>query len=75
MSAANTAGNFRSINFYDNEIKKHDLSQDAGAQWDAMIMYHFKIDTEGMADEKYFKLCAQLQWVIEQENKKYENKD
>ena len=40
-----------------------------------MIMYHFKIDTEGMPDEKYFKLCAQLQYVIEQENKKYENKD
>lgn len=42
---------------------------------DALLRYHFKIDPEGLDDAKYFKLAAQLTWVIEMENSKYKNKD
>lgn len=42
---------------------------------DALIRYHFKIDPDELEDENYFKLAAQLTWVIEMENNKYKNTD
>jgi len=60
-------------NFYDASLKEYSIDNDEGAQWDALIRYHFKTDPTNLEDEPYFKLCAQLEWVIRQENEKYKN--
>jgi len=44
-------------------------------QMDALLRYHFKINPDTLEDNEYFKLAAQLTWVIEMENAKYKTKD
>lgn len=39
------------------------------------MRYHFKINPDDLNDEQFYKLAAQLTWVIEMENSKYKNKD
>ena len=75
MHVANKVGGGKFINFYDERIAEHSIEGDEGAQWDALIRYHFKLDPTQLKDEEYFKLIAQLEWVIRQENEKYKNKD
>lgn len=33
-----------------------------------MIRYYFKINTDLLTDEEFFKLWAKLQWVLEQKH-------
>jgi hypothetical protein len=70
---AHTLGGFRSVSFYDSQIAKFSVKDHEGDQWDALLRYHFKVDPTGMEDDEYFKLVAQLHWVIEQENNKYKD--
>lgn len=37
-----------------------------------MIRYYFKINTDLLSDEEFFKLWAKLEWVLEQ--KQHANK-
>jgi hypothetical protein len=41
----------------------------------ALLRYHFKVDPDKLTDDQYYKLAAQLTWVIEMENSKYKNTD
>lgn len=75
MSLANEMGGLRFVSFYDAKIDEFKIDKDEGQQWDALLRYHFKIDPTGLSDNEYFKLVAQLAWVIEQENNKYKNQD
>lgn len=58
------------IDGYKKEIDKDELEQ-----MDALLRYHFKVNPDELEDEKYYKLAAQLTWVIEMENSKYKNTD
>ena len=75
LGLANNFGNLRTANFYDDKIKEFDIDNDEGAQIDALLRFHFKVNPDGLSDEEYFRLYAQLEWVIRMENKKYETKD
>jgi len=33
---------------------------------DALIRFHFKINTDSLSDEEFFELWAKLKWVLEQ---------
>lgn len=69
-------GGFKAVNFYDFKIKEHNVEGDEALQWNALLRFHFKItDPDKLSDDEFFKLCAQLQWVMEQENNKYKNSD
>jgi len=58
------------IDKYREELEGSELEQ-----MDALLRYHFKINPEELNDNEYFKLAAQLTWVIEMENSKYKTKD
>ena len=71
LRLASSYGAFRPVGFYDAKIKEHNIDKDEGAQWDALLRYHFKVDPDGLDDDQYFKLVASLEWVIRMENEKY----
>ncbi|BAQ92549.1 hypothetical protein [uncultured Mediterranean phage uvMED] len=73
LALANSLSNFRPVGFYDYNINKFDIDNNEPEQWDALLRFHFKINPNELADDEYFKMAAQLKWVIEQENKKYQS--
>ncbi len=58
------------IDKYREELEASELEQ-----MDALLRYHFKVNPDTLEDNEYFKLAAQLTWVIEMENSKYKTKD
>ena len=58
------------IDKYREELEGSELEQ-----MDALLRYHFKVNPDTLEDNEYFKLAAQLTWVIEMENSKYKSKD
>ena len=76
MSAALSVSGASFVNFFDFNIQKHNIEENELYQWDALLRYHFKItNPELLNDDEYFKLCAQLKWVIKEENNKYKKQD
>ena len=55
------------------DLYRKELDTDELGQMDALLRYHFKIDPDQLGDSEYYKMAAQLTWVIEMENKKYED--
>ncbi len=44
--------------------KNINSTEDAIEQTDALLRFYFKVDPEELSDEKYYRLVAQLEWIV-----------